>query len=148
MQFSLHHFIGRNNMPAIIVLSSSILPIMHSRYCVYSMRVSDIEIAERYSRSRVSPAVTPMRGLEVKKQCCNDPNPFRLDHDGGPFRALSYLFSLFISSAFCHLPFFSLAPFPPACLFPSCHSLVKILLHASTSSGLAQRGTMQPRDAL
>lgn len=127
----LHHFIGKNNTSAIVVLSSSILPIMHSRCCVYSARISDIEIAERYSRSP---------RLEVKKQCCNDPNPFRLD--GAPFRALSYLLSPFISSVLCLLPLLYLSR-----RFPSRHPLVKILLHASTS-GPAQRGTMQPRDAL
>lgn len=82
------------------------------------MRISDIEIAERYSRSRVSPAVTPMRGLEVKKQCCNDPNPFRLDHDGDPSRALSYLSLPFISPVFCLLSFFSLSPFLSHLLVP------------------------------
>lgn len=80
--------------------------------------VSDIEIAERYSRSRVSPAVeTSMRGLEVKKQYCNDPNPFRLDHDGDPFRALPYLSPpLYLAGPLSSLFPFSLSPFltPPA----------------------------------
>lgn len=55
---TIRNFIERNNIMAIVVLSSPILPIMHSR-----QRISNIEIAEKYSRSRVSPAVTPVRDL-------------------------------------------------------------------------------------
>lgn len=108
------------------------------------MRISDIEIVERYSRSHVSPAVTPMQGLEVKKQCCNDPNPFRLDHDGDlPFpRALIFLLPLSRQSSVFSLSFLYLL-FPFTCLFPSRYPLVKILLHASTSCRLVSRNAIQ-----
>lgn len=70
--------------------------------------------------AHVSSIVTPVRDPEVKKQCCNDPNPFRFDHDGNSSRALSYFFllSLFrwspISPWSSFLFFLSSSLFPPS----------------------------------
>lgn len=107
------------------------------------MRISDIEIVERYSRSRVSPAVTPMQGLEVKKQCCNDSNPLSPRSRWRPFlRVLISLLPLSRQSSVFSLSFLYL-PFPFTCLFPSRYPLVKILLHASTSCRLVSCNAIQ-----
>lgn len=108
----LHHFIGKNNTSAIVVLSSSILPIMHSRCCVYSARISDIEIAEGYSRSpRVSPAVTPVRGFGGEKTMLQRPEP--LSSRWRSFsRALLSPFSLYLVGPLSSPFTLSLPPVP------------------------------------
>lgn len=84
----------------------------------------------------------------MKKQCCNDPNPFRVDHDGvssrvpipSPCSAFVPLWSPFPFFSVYSLSFSSPFATPLPASFPP--SSGEILLHASTSS--QRGGTMQP----
>lgn len=105
-------------MPAIIVLSSSILPIMHSRYCVYSMRISDIEIAERYSRSRFSRS-DAYAGFRGEKTMLQRPEPLSPRSRWRPFpRALLSPFSLYLVGLLSSFSLFLISLSLPCMLVP------------------------------
>lgn len=85
---------------------------------MHGTHISNIEIAERYSRSRVSPAWRPCgkRVWRWKNNTTTTRTPFA--SIGDPFCTLSYLSSLFISPVFCLLSFFSLSRFLFRLLIP------------------------------
>lgn len=142
----LHHFIGKNNM-SIIVLSSSTSPITRSRcaryaYQRYWNRRKVFEIPRFPCSER------PCEVWRWKNNATTTRTPFAsITTEILSARSLISLLSLSHRSTVFSLSFLYLA-FSSACSFPSRHPLVKILLHASMSSDLAQRGTMQTRNAL
>lgn len=119
--------------------------IMCSRCRIYGARISVIKVAERHLSLRVSSAATPIRDLERwKDNAATTRSPF--DYDGVALsRALSRALLSPLDLSFLFLSF---SPSPPPAYTVLSPPSGEILLHACTSSRLAQHGTIQPRDAL